>query len=92
MTPLSFMGLCCVLLAKKYTLVRNVVREGDRPSTAGTTATTGTTGETSAVENSTEKLGEVDAEARNGDVSGEKVGGVGDGAQGGINNEIVETN
>ena len=30
LTPLAGLGLCCVLFARKYTLKRNVVREGDK--------------------------------------------------------------
>jgi hypothetical protein len=37
MTPLAAVGLCCVLLARKYTLKRNVVKAGEqRPGSAGT--------------------------------------------------------
>jgi hypothetical protein len=40
MTPLSAVGLCCVLLARKYTLKRNVVKAGEqRPGSAGTQGT-----------------------------------------------------
>jgi hypothetical protein len=36
LTPLAGVGLCCVLVARKYTLKRNVVREGDqRPGSSG---------------------------------------------------------
>jgi hypothetical protein len=37
LTPLAAVGLCCVLLARKYTLKRNVVKAGDRPASAGNT-------------------------------------------------------
>ena len=37
MAPLSAVGLCCVLVARKYTLKRNVVKAGERPSSAGVT-------------------------------------------------------
>ena len=37
MTPLSMVGFCCVLVARKYTLKRNVVKAGERPASAGTT-------------------------------------------------------
>ena len=37
LTPLSAVGLCCVLVARKYTLKRNVVKAGERPGSAGTT-------------------------------------------------------
>jgi hypothetical protein len=37
MTPLSVVGLCCVLVARKYTLKRNVVKAGERPASAGNT-------------------------------------------------------
>lgn len=37
MTPLSAVGLCCVLVARKYTLKRNVIKSGERPASAGTT-------------------------------------------------------
>ena len=30
MTPLSAVGLCCVLVAKRYGLKRNVVKAGDK--------------------------------------------------------------
>jgi hypothetical protein len=37
MTPLAAVGLCCVLLARKYTLKRNVVKaEDQKPGSAGT--------------------------------------------------------
>jgi hypothetical protein len=40
MTPLSAVGLCCVLVARKYTLKRNVVKAGEeRPGSAGTQGT-----------------------------------------------------
>jgi hypothetical protein len=40
MTPLSAVGLCCVLLARKYTLKRNVVKAGEqKPGSAGTHGT-----------------------------------------------------
>jgi hypothetical protein len=41
LTPLAAVGLCCVLLARKYTLKRNVVRQGapgSRPGSEGKTA------------------------------------------------------
>jgi hypothetical protein len=31
MTPLSALGLLCVLVARKYTLKRNVVKAGEQP-------------------------------------------------------------
>lgn len=37
MTPLSAVGLCCVLVARKYTLKRNVVKAGERSSSAEVT-------------------------------------------------------
>jgi hypothetical protein len=37
LTPLSAIGLCCVLVAKKYTLKRNFVKAGERPSSRGIT-------------------------------------------------------
>lgn len=33
MTPLAGAGLCCVLLARKYTLKRNVVHAGEQQKT-----------------------------------------------------------
>ena len=31
MTPLSALGLLCVLVARKYTLKRNIVKAGEQP-------------------------------------------------------------
>ena len=60
MTPLAGVGLCCVLIAKKYTLKRNVVHAGEQQKMTDTSGSADNKMSEKSSTDETDKFGDVE--------------------------------